>query len=95
MAKNRLEDIVPVVRLYGLNTDTATTLKPATALTAGGVKFLGLGTSGFGVYGGSGVPTVSDPQGSLYLRSDGSSVATRLYINTNGATTWTNVATAA
>jgi hypothetical protein len=47
-------------------------------------------TTGFGIYIGSGAPTVSAAQGSLYLRSDGSSASTRLYGNTNGSTTWTN-----
>jgi hypothetical protein len=47
------------------------------------------------IYTGSGVPTVSAPQGSLYLRTDGSSTSTRLYVNTNGSTTWTAVTTAA
>lgn len=52
-------------------------------------------TSGFGIYFGSGAPTVSAGQGSIYLRTDGSSTSTRLYVNTNGSTTWTNVTTAA
>ena len=52
-------------------------------------------TAGFGIYYGSGAPTVSAAQGSIYLRSDGSSVSTRLYVNTTGSTTWTNVTTAA
>lgn len=40
---------------------------------------------------GSGTPNavVSANQGSLYLRTNGSSSTTRSYINTNGATTWT------
>lgn len=54
-----------------------------------------LSVSLIGVYVGSGVPTVSAPQGSIYLRSDGSSSSTRAYINTDGATTWTAVTTAA
>lgn len=52
-------------------------------------------TAGFGIYYGSGAPTVTAAQGSIYLRSDGSSTATRLYVNTTGSTTWTNVTTAA
>lgn len=51
-------------------------------------------TAGFGIYYGSGVPTVSAAQGSLYMRTDGSSVLTRMYVNTNGTTGWTNVTTA-
>ena len=52
-------------------------------------------TAGFGIYYGSGAPTVSAAQGSIYLRSDGSGIANRLYVNTDGATTWTNFVTAA
>lgn len=44
---------------------------------------------------GTGAPTFTAPQGSLYLRLDGSSVSTRAYINTTGSTTWTAVTTAA
>lgn len=52
-------------------------------------------TAGLGIYFGSGAPTVSAAQGSLYIRTDGSSTSTRLYVNTNGTTGWTNVTTAA
>ena len=52
-------------------------------------------TAGFGIYFGSGAPTVSAGKGSLYLRSDGSSTSTRLYVNSDGGTTWTAVTTAA
>lgn len=68
-------------------------LNATTATPAGGSTALRLvfgSTSGFGIYVGSGAPTVAAAQGSLYLRSDGSTVATRLYVNTDGATTWTN-----
>jgi len=44
---------------------------------------------------GTGAPTYSAPKGSLYSRIDGSSTSTRIYVNTNGSTTWTNVTTAA
>lgn len=59
-----------------------------------------LGTTGPGqadvgsIKMGSGAPTYSAPQGSVYLRTDGSSTSTRMYINTTGSTTWTNVVTA-
>lgn len=70
----------------------------AVAVPAGGsaAAFLGLSsTAALGVYFGSGLPTVSAAQGSLYIRTDGSSTSTRLYVNTNGTTGWTNVTTAA
>lgn len=50
---------------------------------------------GIGMYAGSGAPSFSAAKGSIYVRSDGSSSSTRLYINTDGATTWTSVTTAA
>jgi len=73
------------------------TAKSASALVAGGAAaFVGTNTAGsMGIYFGSGAPTVSAAKGSLYLRSDGSSTSTRAYINTDGATTWTAITTAA
>jgi hypothetical protein len=74
-----------------------TTLASGTATPAGGstsaVTLFGT-TAGFGIYYGSGAPTVSAAQGSIYLRSDGSSTSTRLYVNTNGTTGWTNFTSA-
>lgn len=68
------------------------TATPAAGSTAARLLF---GTSAaFGIYYGSGAPTVSAGQGSVYLRSDGSSTATRLYVNTNGTTGWTNFTSA-
>jgi hypothetical protein len=53
-------------------------------------------TAGFGIYYGSGAPSsLTAAQGSIYLRSDGSSTSTRLYVNTDGGTTWTNFTSAA
>lgn len=48
-----------------------------------------------GLRSGSGVPTASAPKGTLYIRTDGSSVSTRLYVNTDGGTTWTSFTSAA
>jgi hypothetical protein len=72
------------------------TADSGTAPAAGGMAaFLASSTAGLGIYVGSGAPTISAAQGSLYLRTDGSSTSTRAYINTDGATTWTNLVTAA
>jgi hypothetical protein len=93
----KLERILPGI-FSGWGTAKTVTVAADTATTAGGnaTPALVFGTTtGFGVYFGSGAPTVSAAQGSLYLRSDGSSTSTRLYVNTNGSTTWTNVTTAA
>ena len=72
------------------------TADSATAVVAGGASaFLATSTAGFGIYFGSGAPTVSAAKGSLYLRTDGTTTNDRAYINTDGATTWTALTTAA
>lgn len=70
------------------------TPKAAVTVTAGGVCYMVMGNGGAQICYGSGAPSVSAPKGSFYLRSDGSGVADRAYININGTTTWTAVATA-
>jgi hypothetical protein len=68
------------------------------AISAGGSTATGLtstSTANFGVFFGSGAPTLSAAKGSLYLRSDGTTTNDRAYINTDGGTTWTALITAA
>ena len=68
-----------------------------TAVPAGGTAGAGLrfsSTANLGVFFGSGVPTLAAAQGSLYMRTDGSTTSTRAYINTDGATAWTAITTA-
>jgi hypothetical protein len=68
-----------------------------TTITAGGSQSLGLEfstTADFGIFFGSGAPTISAAKGSLYLRSDGSTTNDRMYVNTNGTTAWAAVITA-
>lgn len=80
----------------GLTGDS--TIQNATAIPAGGTAGAGYkfsSTSNFGVFFGSGAPTLSAAKGSLYLRSDGSTTNDRAYINTNGTTTWTALTTVA
>jgi hypothetical protein len=69
-----------------------------TAIPAGGTAGIGYrfsSTSNFGIFFGSGAPSLSAAKGSIYLRSDGSSTTTRAYVNTDGGTTWTNFVTTA
>jgi hypothetical protein len=69
-----------------------------TAIPAGGTTGAGVrvsSTANFGVFFGSGAPTLSAAKGSLYLRSDGTTTNDRMYVNTDSATTWTAVTTAA
>jgi hypothetical protein len=47
-----------------------------------------------GFAAGTGAPSYSAPKGSLYIRTDGSSSTTRLYVNSDGATSWVAVTTA-
>jgi hypothetical protein len=51
-----------------------------------GAGFLMSNTANFGLFFGSGVPTLSAAQGSVYLRSDGSP-----YYNADGSTTWNQI----
>jgi hypothetical protein len=79
-----------------LNTPTGTKVVAANGLS---ITTAGVGLSlpgGVLVLSGTGAPTaVTAPQGSLYLRTDGSSTSTRAYINTDAGTTWTAITTAA
>lgn len=60
--------------------------------TLGGT--LALSSTGPQVLFGAGAPSISAPQGSLYLNTTGNSTSTRAYINTNGTTGWTAITTA-
>lgn len=74
------------------------TILGATAIPAGGTAGAGYkfsSTSNYGVFFGSGAPTLSAAKGSLYLRSDGSATNNRAYINTDGSTAWTAITTVA
>lgn len=62
-------------------------------VAGGAVAFLATSTAGFGIYFGSGAPTTAAAKGSLYLRTDGSSASTRLFVS-DGGTTWIAVTTA-
>ena len=43
------------------------------------------------IYAGSGAPTaLTANKGSLYMNTTATTTTTRLYINTDGATTWAN-----
>lgn len=67
-----------------------------TAVVAGGGAAGATFTSSLvGIYVGSGAPTITAPKGSIYTNTTGSSTSTRLYVNTDGATTWANVTTSA
>jgi hypothetical protein len=99
---NATTGTVTVTGTFGAATQVTTlaatgniTADSASALVAGGASaFIATNTAaGMGVYIGSGAPTVAAAKGSIYLRSDGSSASTRLYVS-DGSTTWIAVTTA-
>lgn len=81
----------------GLNPEFGGAIKVATdtQVTTTAKDVLFFGNSNFSVSVGHGAPSHQETKGSLYLRTDGSSSSTRLYINTTGGTVWTSVTTAA
>jgi len=86
------------LQLRAVNATSTATILSGTAIPAGGTAGSGYmfsSTANYGVFFGSGAPTLSAAKGSLYLRSDGSATNNRAYINTDGSTTWTALTTAA
>jgi hypothetical protein len=87
--------IGPAMSVTSLAATGNVTADSNVALVAGGASaFIATNTAaGMGMYVGSGAPTVAAAKGSIYLRSDGSSTSTRLYVS-DGSTTWIAVTTA-
>lgn len=50
--------------------------------------------NGLTITSGTGAPSASEPKGSLYLRTDGSTTNDRMYVATNNSGSWTAVITA-
>lgn len=75
----------------------ATSVLTGTAVpaTAAAVPALTMFSSGPSIYVTSNAPTHTAVKGSLCINTGGSSTSTRLYVNTDGATTWTNFTSAA
>lgn len=96
----------PTLVTPALGAATATSVAATAALTArsgtatpaaaSSVAALVFGSAALGLYWGTGSPNtaLTAAKGSLYLRTDGSGVADRAYINTDGATAWAAVTTA-
>lgn len=82
-------------KLYtsGIAHIAATVAAPAGGGSTGMIAIGNVAT--FGIYFGTGAPTVSAAKGSLYLRRDGTTTNNRAYINTDGGTTWTAFTTVA
>jgi len=52
-------------------------------------------TANLGIYYGTGAPGFSAAKGSIYSQTDATTTTTRLYVNTNGSTTWASLTTSA
>lgn len=81
-----------------LTGDASIKAHSGTAIPAGGTAGAGIlfsSATNYGFFFGSGAPSLSAAKGSLYLRSDGSGTNNRIYVNTNGSTTWTAMLTVA
>lgn len=80
----------------GVASTSVVTANAASGIVAGGgaVAFRPSSNATLGIYCGSGTPTISAGQGSIYINSAGSGTADRLWVNTNGTTGWTNFVTA-
>ena len=73
------------------NYNGSATVLAATPLVSGGTTGAGytfFSAANLGMFAGTGVPTLAAATSALYLRNDAVSSTTRLYINTNGSTTW-------
>lgn len=72
-------------------------ISPTLGLPTGGSAAIGISfstpTANFGIFVGTGVPTMIATKGSLYLRTDGSSTSTRMYVNVDSNNGWTGVVT--
>ena len=67
---------------------------PSGTVIAGGSVAAGVvptATANLGIFFGTGAPTFSAAQGSIYSNTTGAAGA-RLYVNTSGGTTWTAAA---
>lgn len=76
-----------------LSVTGAVTAFSGTAVAAGGTAGVGLmfsSTANFGLFAGTGAPTLSAGKGSIYVNTTAAATNTRMYINTDGGTTWTH-----
>lgn len=91
-----LEDVSAGTTNYAIYTQAGRVrFFAGTATPAGGTANVGMtmGSAGVGVFWGSGAPSLSAAQGSIYLRTDGGA-NTRIYSNSDGGTTWAAITSA-
>lgn len=79
----------PVKSDNGFESAGAITVLSGAAPAAGGAAAILATSSNIGVYIGSTVPTgITAAKGSLFINAGATTTTTRLYINTDGGTTW-------
>jgi hypothetical protein len=79
--------IGPATSVTTLTATGNVTADSSLAPAAGGMAaFLASSTANFGIFVGSGAPTVTAAQGSLYLRTDGTTTNDRIYVR--GSAAW-------
>jgi hypothetical protein len=96
----KLENYSLEVKMDGINTAknistlSGTAVAAAAAGTPAGITMY---SDSIKILAGTGSPNtvITAAKGSLFIRTDGSSTSTRLYVNTDGATAWTNFTSAA
>lgn len=99
----RLQDVPSINPSVGLTPASVSSTGAVKAYSgnappASGTGAIGLtvsSTTNLGWFVGTGPPTFSAAKGSLYSNTTAGSTTTRLYVNTDGATTWTNFTSAA
>lgn len=74
--------------MLGIMTSLSGTAIGAGANTQAWIK--ASSTSNLGIYYGTGDPSFSAAKGSLYSKTDATTTTTRLWVNTDGGTTWAN-----
>lgn len=85
--------IGPAMSVDSVSATGNVTADSGTAPASGGMAaFLASSTANFGVFVGAGAPTVTAAQGSLYLRTDGTTTNDRIYVR--GAASWIAITTA-
>ena len=85
--------IGPAMSVDSVSATGNVTADSGTAPAAGGMAaFLASSTANFGIYVGSGAPSIAAAQGSLYLRTDGTTTNDRIFVR--GAAAWIAITTA-
>jgi hypothetical protein len=76
-------------------TGTISAINGLALVTGGTAAVLVSSVASFGIFVGTGVPSVSAGTGSIYMRSDATTATSRMYVNNSGTGVWTAVNTVA